>query len=166
MVRLIGTETPRTRLDRGSHRRDRAPLCGRRSDRYDEIAAEFVRLKVDVIVTTGPAAQQARRATSVIPIVLPLSGDPWAWAWLRVLRDQAATSPACRSCSPNLPASGSNFCARSSPIFVAWRSWSIPAFAMSCWRRTRFRRWVNRSASKSPCSRSGERRRSCPPLNR
>jgi putative ABC transport system substrate-binding protein len=46
------------------------------SDRYDEIAAEFVRLKVDVIVTTGPAAQQARRATSVIPIVLPLSGDP------------------------------------------------------------------------------------------
>jgi putative ABC transport system substrate-binding protein len=47
-----------------------------RSDRYDEIAAEFVRLKVDVIVTTGPAAQQARRATSLIPIVLPLSGDP------------------------------------------------------------------------------------------
>src|SRR5215510_11486197 len=47
-----------------------------RSDRYDEIAAEFTRLKVDLIVTTGPAAQQARRATSVIPIVLPLSGDP------------------------------------------------------------------------------------------
>src|SRR5262249_25642373 len=47
-----------------------------RSDRYDEIAAEFVRLKVDIIVTTGPAAQQARRATSVMPIVLPLSGDP------------------------------------------------------------------------------------------
>ena len=47
-----------------------------RSDRYDEIAAEFVRLKVDLIATTGPAAQQARRATSVIPIVLPLSGDP------------------------------------------------------------------------------------------
>ena len=47
-----------------------------RADRYDEIAAEFVRLKVDLIVTTGPAAQQARRATSIIPIVLPLSGDP------------------------------------------------------------------------------------------
>src|SRR5437868_1328844 len=38
-------------------------------ERYDGIAAEFVQLKVDVIVTTGPAAQQARRATSVIPIV-------------------------------------------------------------------------------------------------
>jgi putative ABC transport system substrate-binding protein len=46
------------------------------ADRYDEIAAEFVRLNLDLIVTTGPAAQQARRATSVVPIVLPLSGDP------------------------------------------------------------------------------------------
>src|SRR5262249_6081222 len=43
---------------------------------YAEIAAEFVRLKVDVIVTTGPAAPQAKQATSVIPIVLALSGDP------------------------------------------------------------------------------------------
>jgi putative tryptophan/tyrosine transport system substrate-binding protein len=47
-----------------------------RGDRYAEIAAEFVRLKVDVIVTTGPAAPQAKQATSVIPIVLALSGDP------------------------------------------------------------------------------------------
>src|SRR5262245_37062143 len=37
-----------------------------RGERYAEIAAEFVRLKVDVIVTTGPAAPQT---TSVIPIV-------------------------------------------------------------------------------------------------
>src|SRR5215467_13512693 len=47
-------------------------------ERYAEIAAEFVRLKVDVIVTTGPAAPQAKKATSVIPIVLALSGDPVA----------------------------------------------------------------------------------------
>ena len=47
-----------------------------RGERYAEIAAELVRLKVDVIVTTGPAALQAKRATSVIPIVLALSGDP------------------------------------------------------------------------------------------
>jgi putative tryptophan/tyrosine transport system substrate-binding protein len=51
------------------------------ADRYDEIAAEFVRLNVDLIVTTGPAAQQARSATSVIPIVLPLSGDPVREGW-------------------------------------------------------------------------------------
>jgi putative tryptophan/tyrosine transport system substrate-binding protein len=47
-----------------------------RSDRFAEIAAELVRLKVDVIVTTGPAAPQAKKATSVIPIVLALTGDP------------------------------------------------------------------------------------------
>ncbi len=45
-------------------------------ERYAEIAAEFVRLNVNVIVTTGPAAPQAKKATSVIPIVLALSGDP------------------------------------------------------------------------------------------
>jgi len=55
-----------------------------RGERYAEIAAEFVQLKVDVIVTTGPAAPQTKKATSVIPIVLALSGTQWAPAWLRV----------------------------------------------------------------------------------
>ena len=42
-----------------------------------EIAAEFVRLKVDVIVTSGtPAVVQAMQATSVIPIVSAVMGDP------------------------------------------------------------------------------------------
>ena len=47
-----------------------------RNERYAEIAAEFVRLKVDVIVTTGPAVPAAKQATSVIPIVFALAGDP------------------------------------------------------------------------------------------
>jgi putative tryptophan/tyrosine transport system substrate-binding protein len=45
-------------------------------ERYAEIATEFVRLKVDVIVTTGPAVPAAKQATSVIPIVFALAGDP------------------------------------------------------------------------------------------
>jgi putative tryptophan/tyrosine transport system substrate-binding protein len=48
-----------------------------RSERFAEIAAEFVRLKVDVIVTHNtlpPLA--ARQATSVIPIVFATAGDP------------------------------------------------------------------------------------------
>jgi putative ABC transport system substrate-binding protein len=45
------------------------------SERYTEIAAEFVRLKVDVIVTLGAAVVAAKQATSVIPIVFH-SGDP------------------------------------------------------------------------------------------
>ena len=48
-----------------------------RVERYVEIAAEFVRLKVDVIVTTGAAAiVTAKQATSVIPIVFAAAGDP------------------------------------------------------------------------------------------
>ena len=48
-----------------------------RNDRLAEIAAEFVRLKVDVIVTSGtPPTVAAKQATSVIPIVFAVVGDP------------------------------------------------------------------------------------------
>jgi putative ABC transport system substrate-binding protein len=47
-----------------------------RSERFAEIVAEFVRLKVDVIVAIGAAAATAREATSVIPIVFPIAADP------------------------------------------------------------------------------------------
>jgi len=47
-----------------------------RSERFAEIAAEFVRLKVDVIVAAGGAVLAAKRATSVIPIVFPVATDP------------------------------------------------------------------------------------------
>jgi hypothetical protein len=46
---------------------------------FDEIAAEFVRSKVDVIFTSGtPPALAAMRATSQIPIVFAPAGDPLA----------------------------------------------------------------------------------------
>src|SRR5215831_14993052 len=47
-----------------------------RPERYAEIAAEFVQLKVDVIVTTGAAALAAKQTTSVIPIVFAAANDP------------------------------------------------------------------------------------------
>ena len=47
-----------------------------RGERYAEIAAEFVRLKVDVIVTSGSAVVAAKQATSVIPIVFAVAVDP------------------------------------------------------------------------------------------
>jgi putative tryptophan/tyrosine transport system substrate-binding protein len=48
-----------------------------RSDRAAEIAAEFVRRNVDVIVTSGTAViVAAMQATSVIPIVFAAAGDP------------------------------------------------------------------------------------------
>jgi len=48
-----------------------------REERYAELAAEFFRLKVDVIVTSGtPAVMASMRATSTIPIVFATAGDP------------------------------------------------------------------------------------------
>ena len=47
-----------------------------RDERYTEIAAEFVRLKVDVIVTSGAAVVAAKQATSIIPIVFAVANDP------------------------------------------------------------------------------------------
>jgi len=50
-----------------------------RAERFAQIAAEFVRLKVDVIVTSGtPQALATKQATSVIPIVFARVGDPVA----------------------------------------------------------------------------------------
>src|SRR5262245_15939228 len=50
--------------------------AGGRSERFAEIAAEFIRLKVDVIVTVGTAVLAAKQATSDIPIVFALAADP------------------------------------------------------------------------------------------
>jgi putative ABC transport system substrate-binding protein len=48
-----------------------------RPESVAEIAAEFVRLKVNAIVTGGtPAILAAKRATSVVPIVFVGAGDP------------------------------------------------------------------------------------------
>jgi putative tryptophan/tyrosine transport system substrate-binding protein len=47
-----------------------------RSERFTEIAAEFVALKVNVIVTAGGAVPAVKRATSTIPIVFSVANDP------------------------------------------------------------------------------------------
>jgi putative tryptophan/tyrosine transport system substrate-binding protein len=47
-----------------------------REQRYAEIAAEFVHLKVDVIVTSGAAVAATKQVTSVVPIVFGVANDP------------------------------------------------------------------------------------------
>ena len=48
-----------------------------REDRLADLAAELVRLKVDLIVTdSSPAARAAQIATKTIPVVMAASGDP------------------------------------------------------------------------------------------
>jgi len=48
-----------------------------KTERLPELAAELVRLKVDLIVVSGvPSASAAKKATTAIPIVMTNSGDP------------------------------------------------------------------------------------------
>ena len=47
-----------------------------RFDRYAEIAAEFVRMKVDVIISFGTAVPTIMKATSSIPVVFTVDADP------------------------------------------------------------------------------------------
>jgi putative tryptophan/tyrosine transport system substrate-binding protein len=47
-----------------------------RRERLIEIASEFARLKVDVIVTAGSAFRALKQATSAVPIVLAIAEDP------------------------------------------------------------------------------------------
>src|SRR5215211_347381 len=49
------------------------------SERFAEMAGRFVQLKVDVIVTSGTASVvAAKQATTVIPVVFAVAGDPIA----------------------------------------------------------------------------------------
>ena len=73
-----------------------------RLDRLPALAAELVRLKVDIIVTAGPAATRAaKEATSTIPIVMTNDSDPVSTGFIASLSPPAATLLDC----PRLPRS-------------------------------------------------------------
>ena len=120
-----------------------------RSSRAAEIAAEFVRLKVDVIVTyaTSPVLA-AKQATSVIPIVFAAANDPVGAGLVASLARPDGHVPACRSSKPMLLVSDSNCCARLSPASADWRSWPMSAIPPSFWICARSRQRPARSASR------------------
>ena len=69
-------------------------------DRFSELAAELVRLKVDIIVVAGGGRviQAAKNATKTIPIVMPAVGSILSrQASLKALPVPAETSPALRT---------------------------------------------------------------------
>ena len=73
-------------------------------DRLPELAAELVRLKVDIIVVTGgdPDIRAAKNATKTIPIVMVGTGsDPVEAGSLKALPVPAATSPALQTLPEN-----------------------------------------------------------------
>ena len=98
-----------------------------RRERAAEIAAEYVRLNVDVIIGGGTeAAIAAKQATSVIPIVFPTTETRSAPAWCIPWRDRAAMRPACRTWELISPVSDSKSCVRSSRPCANSPRWSMP----------------------------------------
>ena len=64
-----------------------------KAERLPDLAAELVRLKVDVIVTSStPAIQAAKKATGTIPIVMAFSGDPVGTGLVASLAKPGGTS--------------------------------------------------------------------------
>ena len=87
-----------------------------RTERFPEIATDLVRLPVDIILATSTAAALAcKQATTVIPIVFPLTGDPLGTVWWPVWLGRAATLPAYRIRRLISQASVSKFYGRSAP---------------------------------------------------
>jgi putative ABC transport system substrate-binding protein len=77
--------------------------AGGRSERYSEIATEFVGLKVDVIVTFGtPAALATKQATAAVPIVIALAGDPVGAGLVASLAQPGGNITGLSSQSPDL----------------------------------------------------------------
>jgi putative tryptophan/tyrosine transport system substrate-binding protein len=72
-------------------------------ERLPELAVELVRLKVDVIVSTGiQPSQAAKRATTMIPIVFPGVGDPVGWGLIDSLSRPGGNITGLTNFSPEL----------------------------------------------------------------
>jgi putative ABC transport system substrate-binding protein len=101
-------------------------------ERFAEFAAEFVRLKVDVIVTSGLAVPAVRQVTSVIPIVFAGASEPVATGIVASLARPGGNVTACRCSKPIMPARDSSFFARWSRNYAGWRSSVTSALPERC----------------------------------
>jgi putative ABC transport system substrate-binding protein len=94
-----------------------------RSERYADIMAEFVRLKVDIVVTGGTAAvMAAKQATAAIPIVFATAGDPVGIGLVASLSRPGGNITGLSNQSADLPGKGSNSCVKLYPISGDWPS--------------------------------------------
>ena len=97
-----------------------------RPERYAEIAAEFVRLKVDVDFRWRNGSSGRGQAGDIgDPDRVSDGRRPCGSGWYRHCRDRVATSRAYRIKQVTSLPSDSNSCARSCPGSVGWLLWPI-----------------------------------------
>jgi len=100
-------------------------------ERFPDLAADLVRLKVDVIVTAGTeAALIAKRATSMIPIVMVDPGDPVASGLVASLAHPGGNATGLTTITPDLAAKRLQLLKEAVPkisrVAVLWNS-ALPA---------------------------------------
>ena len=111
-------------------------------ERLADLAADLVRLKVDLIVTSVDEAIAAiRRQTQTIPIVATASTDPVATGFVASLARPGGNVTGLAGFSWNSPARGLNSCGKSCPGSPESGSCGIPATTPPC-SSTRQRRWL------------------------
>ncbi len=101
-------------------------------ERLPDLAAELVRLKVDVIVTAAtPAAKAAKNATSTIPIVMADPGDPVATGLVASLARPGGNLTGVSSIAPDLASKRLELLKETVPkisrVAVVWNSAIPPA---------------------------------------
>ena len=113
--------------------------AGGRLDRLSELAAELVAHKVDVIVAGGELAiRAAREATSTVPIVMAISGDPVGTGLIASLARPGGNITGLSMISPELAMKRLQLLKETVPrvsrVAVVWNP-SIPAKVLD-WKHT------------------------------
>ena len=104
------------------------------SERYSEIAAEFVRQPVDVIVTPGNAAAVVKQATSTIPIVLSSASDPVASGLVASLARPGGNVTGLSLQANELVGKRIESCINWLRTYAGSRSSAMPAIPLRRWR--------------------------------
>ena len=93
-------------------------------DRVPALAAELVRLKVDVIVTGGPVlTRPANKATNTIPIVMAQDRDPVGKGFVASLARPGGNITGCPTLPPELGGKQLELLKEIVPKLSAWPSW-------------------------------------------
>jgi len=126
------------------------------SDRAAELAAEFARLKVDVIVTyANPMVVATKQATSVIPIVFAAAADPLGTGLVAALARPGGNVTGLSVQNTDLAGKHLELLRDLFPVFTGSRSWSMSAIPPRCWKCAQFRQQREQSALKLRRSKSG-----------
>jgi putative ABC transport system substrate-binding protein len=129
-----------------------------RPERVAEIAAEFVRQKVDVIVTYGGAVPTLKKATAVIPIVFAIAIDPIGSGLVESLSRPGGNVTGLSMQANDTAGKRLELLRETTPISTGWLSCLMLAIPRLCGRWARLSSRLARSASKSRHTKFEERR--------